>query len=107
MKIEGERVYFKAGFRQREIPCQDILWAYMRIEEVSAKMCCAKANFDMYKLVLWTQDGGKYCIPVSRKEEAARALADLKAQNEAIDTGYSKEKEERYRKGCKLSERKL
>lgn len=69
MKIEGERVYFKAGFRQREIPCQDILWAYMRIEEVSAKMCCAKANFDMYKLVLWTQDGGNivYLSPERRR----------------------------------------
>ena len=93
LKLENDNLAYKSGFRWKQIPCQDILWAYLRIQEVKSKVCCGNVAFDLCQLVVWTKDKKKIMINTPGREETLHFLELLKKENPSIDIKYSKEKE--------------
>ena len=62
------------------LPYSQIVNAYLRQEEVNANLCCGRANFDQFFLMVRGQ--------VLSKEKGKEALALLAAANPAIEIGY-------------------
>lgn len=93
----GEQAVYCPRLRKRVyIPIQDIMWAYRRLETAEGKLCCGKAQFEIHKVILVTQEKQRFELAGIEKEQAKEMLAVLEQKNAAIDIGYSKEKEAAY-----------
>ena len=70
------------------LPYSQIVNAYLRQEEVNANLCCGRANFDQFFLMVRGTDGQLRRGQVLSKEKGKEALALLAAANPAIEIGY-------------------
>lgn len=57
IKLSEHVIFWKVTLRWFGVPFTDIQRVYRRVEEVNAKMCCGRANFDIQKLMLVLKDG--------------------------------------------------
>lgn len=89
IELTGESIRYKKLTKPCEIPVFDILWAYQRIEEVSAKMCCSRASFDIHSVIVVTQDKKTFKFEMEERE-AKDFLRELKACNPDISVGCPK-----------------
>ena len=67
-----------------------ILRAWLRQEEVKARMCCATANFDQFFVVMACADGRERRGQVIDKETGQRCLDRIAAKNPDVKIGYVK-----------------
>ena len=72
------------------LPCTQIVRAWLRQEEVKAKMCCGTANFDQFYLVLSCADGKERRWHVPDKAAGQRCLDHIAARNPEVKIGYVK-----------------
>ena len=72
------------------VPCGQIVRAWLRQEEVRARMCCATANFDQFYVVMSCGGGREVRWPVEDKAAGQRVLNHISAQNPAVEIGYRK-----------------
>lgn len=72
------------------LPYSQIVRAWLRQEEVKARMCCATANFDQFYLVLSCTDGQERRWHVEGKTAGQACLDHIAAQNPAVQIGYVK-----------------
>lgn len=93
----GERcIYYPKLFHQCYIPYEQIVWAFHRVEEVKGTLCCGTAVFQLHKLIIVTRDKKELSLDIGEKPEVDAGLAAVLAHNTAADTGYTKEKKEKY-----------
>lgn len=52
VKLGKTVIFWKVTLRWFYLPLNLVQRAYRRVEEVNAKMCCGRANFDIQKLML-------------------------------------------------------
>jgi hypothetical protein len=83
---------FKAGY----LPYSDIVWAYMRQEDCEAKMCCGRTTIESFFLMAVTSEGKLKKAAAERKENVKQLLEVIQQKNPQVETGYSKEKAEKY-----------
>lgn len=69
-------------------PYGQIVHAWLRQEEVNARLCCGTANFDQFYLMLELADGSLQRGQVLDKAAGKEALALLAARRPAISIGY-------------------
>ena len=72
------------------VPCGQIVRAWLRQEEVRARMCCATANFDQFYVVMSCGGGQEVRWQVGDKAAGQRVLDHISAQNPAVEIGYRK-----------------
>ena len=72
------------------LPYSHILRAWLRQEEVKARMCCATANFDQFYLVMACADGQERRGQVLDKPTCQQCLDHIAAQNPSVKIGYVK-----------------
>lgn len=72
------------------LPYSQITRAWLRQEEVKARMCCATANFDQFYVVLACTDGQERRGQVLDKDTGQRCLNHITAQNPQAAIGYVK-----------------
>ena len=72
------------------LPYLSITHAYIRQEEVNAKLCCGRANFDQFYLMTRGTDGKLRKAQVKSIEAGKGALAAISAANPAAEIGYHK-----------------
>lgn len=85
-------LYFRRLIGAAYLPYGQILRAWLRQEEVKARMCCATANFDQFYLVVDCADGQERRGRVSDKADGQRCLDYIAAKNPAVKIGYVKPK---------------
>ena len=84
----GERCLFLTKFSGTHyLPYSRITRVWLRQEEVSAKMCCGRANFDQFYLMVQTGDGQTFKAQVLDKEPGKAALAHISARNPEVQVG--------------------
>lgn len=88
--------YYQRMFHQCYIPYDQIVWAFHRVEEVNGKLCCGTATFQLHKLIVVTKDKQELSLDLGEKPEVEAGLAAITAHNPSVDTGYTKEKKEKY-----------
>lgn len=72
------------------LPYSQITRAWLRQEEVKARMCCATANFDQFYLVMACADGQERRGQVLDKPTGQHCLDHIAAQNPDVKIGYVK-----------------
>lgn len=87
----GEQcLYFRKFSGVSYIPYGRILRAWLRQEEVKARMCCATANFDQFYVVLSCSDGQERRGQVIDKGAGQRCLEHIAAKHPEVKIGYVK-----------------
>ena len=87
----GERcLFFRKFSGVSYLPYGQILRAWLRQEEVKARMCCATANFDQFFLVMACADGQERRGQVIDKDTGKAALDYIAAKNPDVKIGYVK-----------------
>lgn len=87
----GEHVLFFSRFAGSTfMPYSEVEHAYLRQEEVTAKMCCGRANFDQFYLMLVGSDGKLRKHQVADKARGQLALDHIAAKNPSCLIGYRK-----------------
>lgn len=87
----GERcLYLRRFSGTAYLPYSQILRAWLRQEEVKARMCCATANFDQFYLVMACTDGQERRGRVVDKAEGQRCLDHIADKNPDVKIGYVK-----------------
>ena len=72
------------------LPYSQIVRAWLRQEEVKARMCCATANFDQFFLVAACADGQERRGQVIDKASGQACLDHISAKNPSVKIGYVK-----------------
>ena len=72
------------------LPYSQIVRAWLRQEEVKARMCCATANFDQFYVVLACADGQERRGQVLDKPTGQLCLDHVAARNPKAAIGYVK-----------------
>ena len=72
------------------LPYSRILRAWLRQEEVKARMCCATANFDQFYLVTACDDGQERRAQVIDKDAGQATLDHISAKNPVVEIVYLK-----------------
>ncbi len=87
----GEQCLFLKKFSGASyLPYGQILRAWLRQEEVKARLCCGTANFDQFYLVLACADGQERRGHVEDKASGQRCLDHIAAKNQSVRIGYVK-----------------
>lgn len=87
----GEQcLYFRKFSGTSYLPYGQIVRAWLRQEEVKARMCCATANFDQFFVVMACADGQERRGQVIDKETGQRCLDHIAAKNPDVKLGYVK-----------------
>ena len=87
----GEQVALFSRFAGGSyMPYSEMVNAYVRQEEVNAKLCCGRANFDQFFLMLLGSDGVLRKHQVNTKEDALAALDIIALRNPDTQIGYRK-----------------
>lgn len=84
----GEQcLYFRKFSGTSYLPYGQIVRAWLRQEEVRARMCCATVNFDQFFLVMTCADGRERRGQVIDKETGRRCLDRIAAKNPDVKIG--------------------
>lgn len=87
----GEQVLFFSRFAGGTyMPYSEIRHAYLRQEEVNAKLCCGRANFDQFYLMLLGSDGKLRKHQVADMARGKLALEHIAQRNPDCLIGYQK-----------------
>ena len=87
----GEECLFLRRFSGTSyLPYGQISRAWLRQEEVKARMCCATANFDQFYVVMACADGRERRGQVLDKAAGQSCLDHIAAQNPSVRIGYVK-----------------
>ena len=87
----GERVLFFTRFAGGSyMPYSEVVHAYLRQEEVTAKMCCGRANFDQFYLMLMGSDGKLRKHQVADMARGKLSLELIAQRNPGCLIGYQK-----------------
>lgn len=93
IKLHEEEIEYKKGLKWYKLPYSEIVQAYLRVEEVTGRLCCGVANFDMCFLVLKTSDGVLIKTEASSKDIVKEMLDVLKERNPDIEIGYKQQED--------------
>lgn len=88
IKLYEHNMEYRKGFKWAELSYEEIEKAYLRIEEVNGTLCCGRANFDMYFLMLQLKGGELLKLECTSKESVKEMLEALKQKNDRIEIGY-------------------
>ena len=87
----GEQVLFFSRFAGGTyMPYSEVVHAYLRQEEVTAKMCCGRANFDQFYLMLMGSDGKLRKHQVADMARGKLSLELIAQRNPGCLIGYQK-----------------
>jgi len=86
-------LFFKKFSGATYLPYGRILRAWLRQEEVKARMCCATANFDQFYVVMDCDDGQQRRGQVIDKSTGQSCLDHIAARNPAAKIAYAKPEE--------------
>jgi len=64
--------------------------AWIRIEEVNARLCCGRANFDQIFLMVEDNEGSIRRADMKSREQAQNALTAISQRNPSAEIGYYK-----------------
>lgn len=84
-------VAFPQRLSKRFLTWGELSRAFLRVQEVNAKMCCGRASFDMPYLILRTKDGTEFSASFSERRDADRALDAVKRFAPELPTGFVRE----------------
>jgi len=90
VRLGQEQIYYVKFSGTAYLPYGEIVRAYLRQEEVTAKMCCGRANFDRFFVMAEGQDGTLHKLEVPTRQAADQVLSHIASHNPNTEIGYRK-----------------
>lgn len=90
VRLGAQCLYLRRLSRTAYVPCGRVVRAWLRQEEVRARMCCATANFDQFYVVMSCGGGQEVRWQVEDKAAGQRVLDHISTQNPTVEIGYRK-----------------
>ena len=90
LRLGESLLFFRKFSGVSFLPYGQITRAWLRQEEVKARMCCATANFDQFFLVAACADGQERRGQVIDKASGQACLDHISAKNPSVKIGYVK-----------------
>ncbi len=90
VKLGDQVLFFSRLAGGSYMPYAEVVHAYLRQEEVNAKLCCGRANFDQFYLMLLGSDGVLRKHQVSDLASGKLALEHIAQRNPNCLIGYRK-----------------
>lgn len=89
IKLSTDHIFWKVALRWFCLPLGRVRRVYRRVEEVNAKMCCGRANFDIQKLMLQLEDETLLELHIGENERdvAGRLFQALKEAHPELQFG--------------------
>ena len=85
----GERwIFFRKFFGAAYLPYDQVVRAWLRQEEVKARMCCSTANFDQFYVVTDCTDGRQRRGHVADKASGQACLDHITCKNPNVSIGF-------------------
>ena len=83
-------VYYRDGFKTKFVPYPDLERAFIRVQEVNGRLCCGRAVFAYFRLILVVK--GKEWGDVMSEDEKAMddALAAIAQRSPSTAIGFVK-----------------
>lgn len=91
VKLNEQDIEYKKGFKWLKLSYEEITGAYLRVEEVNGKLCCGRASFDLFFLMLQLRNGELLKLECTSMELVKKMLEVLKQKNDRIEIGYKKD----------------
>ena len=83
-------VYYRDGFRTKYVPYSALERAFIRVQEVNGRLCCGRATFAYFRLVL-VVNGKEWGDVMSEDEKAMDdALAAIAQRSPSTAIGFVK-----------------
>jgi len=93
IRLGQEVLYFRARMKVYYIPYGDIRHCFRRVQQVPAKMCCGRGNFDIESLVIGDADKELAVIQLPGTHAARELMKALKEKMPACDFSAPKRPE--------------
>jgi len=90
LRLGEQCIYFRKFSGVTYLPYSLIRRAWLRQEEVKARLCCGTANFDQFYVVLDCYDGQERRRHVTDKAAGQSCLDHIAACNPEVRIGYQK-----------------
>ncbi|NBI08436.1 hypothetical protein D1641_00170 [Colidextribacter sp. OB.20] len=90
VQLGEECLFLKKFSGAAYLPYSRITRAWLRQEEVKARLCCGTANFDQFYLVMACADGQERRGQVEDKASGQRCLDHIAVRNPEVKIGYVK-----------------
>lgn len=89
IKLGKDVIFWKVTLRWFALPLEKVQRVYRRVEEVNAKMCCGRANFDIQKLMLVLDEETTLELLISegQEEPAVQLFAAIKKAHPELKYG--------------------
>lgn len=90
IKLGQEYLFWRKNLKWNVIPLSEVERAYRRIEEVTARTCCASSDFSIHKLLLILKDGTKLELLIGddlHRREPERLMEQLRGTRPEIACG--------------------
>lgn len=92
---DGKIIYRKL-LKTCEILVEDLVWAYLQQEDVSARMCCGSFGAEIGRVIVVDKNGRREVFQFESMQEARELLEKIQKANPDIAIGYTKENRERF-----------
>lgn len=89
IRIDEHELKYNRMMKTYVIPCRDIKWAYRRVEDSSARMCCGVYSFSTNYIRIMTNTKKVYQFEMP-EDEAKACLIYLKERNPKLIVGFPK-----------------
>ena len=90
VRLGQEFLFFSRFAGSTFMPYSEVKQAYLRQEEVNAKLCCGRANFDQFFLMIMGSDGTLRKHQVPDMAAGKLALEHIAQKNPNCVIGYRK-----------------
>ena len=90
VRLGQQSAFFSRFAGGSYMPYHEMVNAYLRQEEVNAKLCCGRANFDQFFLMILGSDGVLRKHQVPDMEKGKLALEHIAEKNPDCVIGYRK-----------------
>lgn len=94
VKVGAKCLYYPRLGSVGYLPCGQVVQAYLRQEEVNARLCCGRANFDQFFLMAVTAAGEVKKAEVLNKDVGKEGLALIAQANPGVKIGFDKKSAE-------------
>lgn len=96
VKIENGSMIYKSMFKEVRVPLENIVWGYLKIKDVNARMCCGNYNTEIVTVVFREASGQIHSFEDEEGKSARRLLKEMEEKNPFMAVGFTEENKARF-----------
>ena len=90
-KLQEGSLIFREGLKKVSISAENIVWAYLQVEDVKAGMCCGTFNTCIGRLIFQDNLGKRHSLQFEGTEIPEKLLSKLTELNPDMAVGFTEE----------------